>query len=122
MPVKMTPALFEKAESFLYFGTLGAFAALVGYLHQVARRNGEAMSWLMLFVTAIVGFYMGMLFGQLVPADWGNRDAIVLLVGATGMKGFELVYTHSKRMIPALLQMVAGGKPGATDKSSDTDQ
>lgn len=103
----------EKLETFLYFGLLGGFAAVVGYLYQVARKNGEAVTLLALFVTAVVGFYMGMLFGQLVPSDWGNRDAIVLLVGATGMKGFEIVVSHSKKVIPALIQGLAGGKPPA---------
>lgn len=93
----------EKLESFLYFGLLGLFAAVVGYLYQVAKRNGEPLSLLVLVATAMVGFYMGMLFGQLVPEDWGNRDAIVLLIGATGMKGFEIVMNHSKRVIPALI-------------------
>lgn len=105
----------EKLEAFLYFGLLGAFAAVVGYLYQVARRNGQGVSFLMLVATAVVGFYMGMLFGQLIPADWGNRDAIVLLVGATGMKGFELVYTQSKRVIPALIQGLAGSRTPPAD-------
>lgn len=100
---------WEKFETFLYFGLLGMFAAVVGHLYQVAKKNGESISFLLLFVTAVVGFYMGMLFGQLIPADWGNRDAIVLLVGATGMKGFEIVMTHSKKLIPALLRAFAGG-------------
>lgn len=108
--MKTTLGWVEKFEAFVYFGLLGAFAALVGYLYQVARRNGEALSLLMLFVTAMVGFYMGMVFGQLIPSDWGNRDALVLLVGATGMKGFEIVVSHSKKVIPTLLQGLAGGK------------
>lgn len=99
----------EKFEIDLYFGLLGMFAAVVGHLYQVAKKNGEAISFLLLFVTAVVGFYMGVLFGLLIPADWGNRDAIVLLVGATGMKGFEIVMTHSKKLIPALLRVFAGG-------------
>lgn len=107
---------FEKLETFLYFGLLGAFAAVVGYLFKVARKNGEAVSFLVLFSTAVVGFYLGMLFGQLIPSDWGNRDAIVLLVGATGMKGFELVCSHSKKMIPALLQGLAGGRAPPADR------
>ncbi len=108
--MKTTLAWVEKFEAFLYFGLLGAFAAVVGHLYQVARKNGEAISFLLLFVTAVVGFYMGMVFGQLIPSDWGNRDALVLLVGATGMKGFELVLGYSKKMIPAILQGLAGGK------------
>ena len=111
--MKTTLAWVEKLEAFLYFGLLGAFAAVVGHLYQVARKNGEAISLLLLFVTAVVGFYMGMVFGQLIPSDWGNRDALVLLVGATGMKGFELVVSHSKKIIPALIQGLAGGRPPA---------
>lgn len=108
--MKTTLAWVEKLETFLYFGLLGAFAALVGYLYQIAKENGKTLSVLMLFVTAMVGFYMGMVFGQLIPSDWGNRDALVLLVGATGMKGFELVVSHSKKIIPALIHGLAGGK------------
>lgn len=103
----------EKLEAFLYFGLLGAFAATVGHLYQIAKKNGEPLSVLMLFVTAMVGFYMGMVFGQLIPPGWGNRDVLVLLVGATGMKGFEIVISHSKKVIPALIQGLAGGKPPA---------
>ena len=108
--MKTTLAWVEKFEAFLYFGLLGAFAALVGYLYQIAKKNGESLSVLMLFVTAMVGFYMGMVFGQLIPSDWGNRDALVLLVGATGMKGFEIVVSHSKKAIPTVIQGLAGGK------------
>lgn len=111
--MKTTLAWVEKLEAFLYFGLLGTFAALVGYLYQVAKKSEGPLSVLMLFVTATVGFYMGMVFGQLIPSDWGNRDALVLLVGATGMKGFELVVSHSKKIIPALIQGLAGGKPPA---------
>lgn len=111
--MKTPLAWIEKFEAFLYFGLLGAFAALVGYLYQIAKKNGESLSVLILFVTATVGFYMGMVFGQLIPSDWGNRDALVLLVGATGMKGFEIVVSHSKKIIPAVIQGLTGGKPPA---------
>lgn len=114
--MKTTLAWVEKLEAFLYFGLLGAFAALVGYLYQIAKENGKSLSLLMLFITAMVGFYMGMVFGQLIPSDWGNRDALVLLVGATGMKGFELIVSHSKKAVPALLQGLAGGKTPPAEK------
>lgn len=42
-------------------------------------------------------------------------NSIVLLVGATGMKGFELVYTQSKRVIPALTQGLAGSRAPLAD-------
>lgn len=109
---------WEKFETYLYFGLLGAFAAVVGHLYQIAKRNGVGLSFLLLFVTAVVGFYLGMLFGQLIPSDWGNRDAIVLLVGATGMKGFEIVVSHSKKVIPALIQALAGGKVPPADEDN----
>jgi len=107
--LKIPPEWFEKAQTYLYFGTLGSFAALVGYLWQIARNDGQPLSSLVLACTVIVGFYLGMLFGGIVSPEWANRDAVVLLIGATGLKGFEMVISVAKNTIPALLR--ANQKP-----------
>lgn len=106
--------LTEKLIAWAYSGTLGAFAALVGYLYQVARHPGNRVTLFMLFVTVTIGFYLGILFGGFIPQDWGNRDAVLLLVGATGLKGFELVMGWAKTAIPNLLRSMLqqGSGPG----------
>lgn len=96
--------LVEKLQAYAYSGTLGAFAALVGYLYQVARHPGSRVSLFLIFATIVIGFYLGVLFGGFIPSDWGNRDAVLLLVGATGLKGFELVTSWAKTAIPTLLR------------------
>lgn len=96
---RLPPDWFEKLHTFIYFGTLGAFAAVVGYLVQLARNEGQTMSLLVLVVTVIAGFYVGMLFGALLPAEWGHRDAIVLLMGASGMKGVEILTSLSREQM-----------------------
>lgn len=96
--------LMEKLQSYAYSGTLGAFAALVGYLYQVARHPGNKVTLFMVFATVVIGFYLGVLFGGFIPTDWGNRDAVLLLVGATGLKGFEIVMSWAKTAIPNLLR------------------
>ncbi|MNY56682.1 hypothetical protein D3C86_1927880 [compost metagenome] len=58
----------------------------------------------LLFATVVIGFYMGVVFSGFVPPEWGNRDAVVLLAGATGLKGFELVMAAARTAIPALIQ------------------
>ena len=93
---RLPPDWLEKLQTFLYFGTLGAFAAVVGYLVQLAKKEGQPISLLVLFITMVTGFYLGMLFGVGMPSEWQNRDAIVLLIGATVMKGFELISAVSK--------------------------
>ena len=105
--MNLPPEWLEKFQHYAYFGTLGAFAALVGYLWQVARQDGQRVTLLLLIATATIGFYLGMLFGGLIPPDWGNRDALVLLIGATGLKGFEMVYSLGRNAIPGL---VPGGR------------
>ncbi len=102
--MKIPPEWFDKAQDYLYFGTLGAFAALVGCLWQVARKGGQPVALLTLFSTTVVGFYLGMLFGGIVSPEWANRDAVVLLIGATGLKGFEVVLSVAKNTIPVLLR------------------
>lgn len=101
--------LVEKLQAYAYSGTLGAFAALVGYLYQVARHPGSRVSVLMIVATIVIGFYLGVLFGGFLPKDWGNRDAVLLLVGATGLKGFEVVTTWAKTALPNLLRTLVGG-------------
>jgi hypothetical protein len=97
--VKLPVEWIEKFQNYLYFGSLGAFAALVGYLYQIARRDGQTLSILVLLATVVFGFYLGMLFGVMLPAGWENRDALVLLVGASGMKGIEIVLRTSRSVI-----------------------
>lgn len=110
--------LMEKFHEYAYTGALGAFAALVGYLYQVAKNGGAKISLLMIVATLVIGFYLGVLFGGFIPKDWGNRDAVLLLVGATGLKGFEIVSGWAKAVIPRLLQALvpsAGGVPPPDD-------
>lgn len=95
----------EKLANYAYFGSLGAFAALVGYLYQLAKPGGGSqVSIFLLFATVVIGFYMGVVFAGVVPKDWENRDAVVLLIGATGLKGFELAMSAAKQLIPGLLR------------------
>lgn len=104
---RIPPDWLEKLFTFAYFGTLGAFAALVGYLVQLARQEGRA-SFLAVMITSITGFYLGMLFGVLVPGEWTNRDAIVLLIGATGVKGFEVVSNAVRELAPDWIRRIFG--------------
>lgn len=101
----------EKLHSYAYYGSLGSFAALVGYLYQLARPGGNSkVSVLVIIATIVIGFYMGVLFAGVIPKSWENRDAVVLLIGATGMKGFELAMGAAKQIIPSLLKAMAGDK------------
>lgn len=105
--------LVEKLASYAYFGTLGAFAALVGYLYQLAKPGGNSkVSVFVLFATVVIGFYMGVVFAGIVPREWDNRDAVVLLIGATGLKGFELTMALAKKAIPGLFGMLSNKDSG----------
>ena len=103
--------LLDKLQAYAYSGTLGAFAALVGYLYQVARHPGNKVTLFMIFATVVIGFYLGILFGGFIPQDWGNRDAVLLLVGATGLKGFVIVNTWAKTALPNLLRTALQQQP-----------
>lgn len=105
--------LLDKLQEYAYSGTLGAFAALVGYLYQVARSPGNKVSVFMIFTTIVIGFYLGVVFGSFIPKSWDNRDAVLLLVGATGLKGFEIVVGWAKSAIPNLLKAILQGAAGA---------
>lgn len=105
--------LVEKLQAYAYSGSLGAFAALVGYLYQVARNPGGKISVFLILATVLIGFYLGVLFGGFIPKDWGNRDAVLLLVGATGLKGFEMVSGWAKSAIPNLLKALVSPGSGA---------
>lgn len=100
------PDLLEKLKEYAYSGTLGAFAALVGYLYQVARHPGSRISVFLILTTIVIGFYLGVVFGSFIPKSWENRDAVLLLVGATGLKGFEIIIGWSKSVLPNLLKAV----------------
>lgn len=105
--------LIEKLSNYAYFGTLGAFAALVGYLYQLAKPgSGSQVSIFLIFATVVIGFYMGVVFAGVVPKDWENRDAVVLLIGATGLKGFELVMSATRQIIPNLIRAMTHREGG----------
>lgn len=112
--------LIEKLQAYAYSGTLGAFAALVGYLYQLAKNPNNRVSMLMLFATVVIGFYLGVLFGGFIPVQWENRDALLLLIGATGLKGFELVVSWGKSAIPNLLKALlpAAGRGSGENEGS----
>ncbi len=108
--------LLEKLQEYAYSGTLGAFAALVGYLYQVARHPGSRVSVFLILTTIVIGFYLGVVFGSFIPKTWENRDAVLLLVGATGLKGFEIIIGWAKSVLPNLLKAIvtpsSGSGPG----------
>lgn len=112
--------LLEKLQEYAYSGTLGAFAALVGYLYQVARAPGTKVSVFLIFATIVIGFYLGVVFGSFIPKSWDNRDAVLLLVGATGLKGFEIVMGWAKTAIPNLLKAIlqAGSQTDGKNEGS----
>lgn len=104
----------EKLQAYAYYGSLGSFAALVGYLYQLAKPGSVSkVSVFVLIATVVIGFYMGVLFAGVIPKTWENRDAVVLLIGATGMKGFELAMSAAKQIIPSLLKAMT------TEKNSE---
>lgn len=107
--------LLEKLQEYAYSGTLGAFAALVGYLYQVARAPGSKVSVFLILTTIVIGFYLGVVFGSFIPKTWDNRDAVLLLVGATGLKGFEIIIGWAKAVLPNLLKAIIppSAGPGA---------
>lgn len=102
----------DKFLAFAYFGALGAFAALIGYLVQVSKKGAVPFSFTLLVITMLVGCYLGVLFSQVLPGDWGNREAVVLLIGATGVKGFEIAVKTARETIPDLIRRLLGGPPG----------
>lgn len=108
---QLPPEWLEKLHNFGYFGTLGAFAAAVGYLVQMARQESQNITLFLLGVTTIAGFYLGMVFGGLIPADWSNRDAIVLLIGASGLKGFELAAKAGRSAVTGFMKIWMQGPP-----------
>jgi len=84
-----------KLTEYSYFGTLGAFAAVVSHIYNLAKN--EVKPTTLLFLSSILaGVYLGVLVGSSIPEDFANRDAIVLLAGASGMKGIEIVISLSK--------------------------
>lgn len=87
------PEWVERAQDFAYYGMLGGFSALVGYLYRTVKHDHIEFSWPVIVVSVLVGWYMGMLVAGVLPEWWDQRqrDSIVLMIGATGVKGFEFV-------------------------------
>lgn len=89
----LPPEWLERFYDFTYYGMLGGFSALVGYLYRTVKHDEIRFSWPVVSVTLLVGWYMGMVVAGAIPGDWDQqqRDSVVLLIGATGAKGFEFL-------------------------------
>lgn len=89
----LPPEWLERFYDFTYYGLLGGFSALVGYLYQTIKHDHVNFSWPMSLISILVGWYLGMVVAGVLPDSWDQqqRDSIVLLIGATGVKGFEFL-------------------------------
>lgn len=87
------PEWADRLQDFAYYGTLGGFSALVGYLYRIVKHDDIEFSWAVSVISVLVGWYMGMVVAGLLPEGWDQqqRDSVVLLIGATGVKGFEFL-------------------------------
>lgn len=103
--MELPPEWLNKFYDFTYFGALGGFSALVGYFVKVVRNDDVELQWSVAAITLVVGLYLGMLFGGLMPDEWGDkRDAVMLMIGVSGIKGFELVSSLALDKIRSLLK------------------
>lgn len=89
----LPPEWVDRLQDFAYYGTLGGFSALVGYLYRTVKHDHIKFSWTVTLVSVLAGWYLGMLVAGVLPDGWDQRqrDSIVLLIGATGVKGFEFL-------------------------------
>lgn len=89
----LPPEWLERFYDFTYYGLLGGFSALVGYLYQTVKHDHVNFSWPMSLISIVVGWYLGMVVAGVLPDSWDQqqRDSVVLLIGATGVKGFEFL-------------------------------
>lgn len=87
------PEWLDRFYDFTYYGMLGGFSALVGYLYRTVKHDHVRFTWSISFVSVLVGWYLGMVVAGILPMDWSQqqRDSIVLLIGASGVKGFEFL-------------------------------
>ena len=87
------PEWLERFYDFTYYGMLGGFSALVGYLYRTVKHEEILFKWPVAFVTVMIGWYLGMVVAGVIPSAWDQqqRDSMVLLIGATGAKGFEFL-------------------------------
>lgn len=85
------PEWVERLQDFAYYGTLGGFSALVGYLYRTVKYDHVYFSWPVSLLSILIGWYLGMVVAGIIPSGWDQqqRDSVVLLIGATGVKGFE---------------------------------
>lgn len=89
----LPPEWIDRFQDFSYYGALGGFSALVGYLYRTVKHDHMELSLGISLISVIVGIYMGMVVAGLLPDGWDQRqrDSVVLLIGATGVKGFEFL-------------------------------
>lgn len=95
--------LWLKIHDYLYYGGLGIFAALVGLLFQTAKGT-EKITLLIVLSTLASGLYLGIMLSTLISDDFENKDALVLLAGASGMKAFETVLGVGRNLLRGLLK------------------
>lgn len=97
MMLGVPPEWIIRLQDFAYYGALGGFSAVVGFLYRTIKHEHIPFSWPAIIISALVGWYMGMMVAGLIPSHWDqqHRDSVVLLIGATGIKGFEAVVESS---------------------------
>ncbi len=90
--------LWLKIHDYAYSGSLGIFAALVGLVYQAAKGT-EKITLLIVISTLTSGMYLGITLSSLISDNMENKDALILLIGAGGMKAFEIALRGGKKLL-----------------------
>lgn len=90
--------LWLKIHDYAYYGGLGIFAALVGLFYQAAKGIEKVTFWVCVS-TLTSGLYLGITLSTMIPDSNSNKDALVLLIGAGGMKAFEVALRAGKKLL-----------------------
>lgn len=69
----------ERLKVYIISGTIGAFGAIVNLLYQ--KSKGKVVSLTLLFITIVIGFFVGNLVGSFIPKDFEYRDGTLMVAG-----------------------------------------